>query len=179
MMRSLLLAALLVCAGRLSLDAQAVCRPSSVLCSGSGRPATNSFQDTQRASFSQFLVHHGKWLTAAATIGFTVMASKEHVFSRREWDALLAMCRTAQDACVVGPDGRYLRADAEALYQRSRSYDLLANRWLVGAQVSLVATTALFIIDLRGSGPENIPYPSQIRVGTVGGGAGVEMRFAF
>ena len=107
------------------------------------------------------------------------MASNQHGLSSREWDSLLALCRTAQDACAQGPDGRYLRADAEASYQRSRRYDLIANRWLVAAQVSLVTTTALFIIDLdAGGGPENIPYPSQIRVGTVGGGPGVEMRFA-
>jgi len=128
----------------------------------------------------QAVVHTGKWLTAAAAIGFTVMASNQHGYSRRDWDALLEVCRSAADACLVGPDGRYLRADAEALYQRSRHYDALANRWLVGAQLSLVTTTALFIIDLNaGNGPENIPYPSQIRVGSVGSGAGVEMRFAF
>jgi hypothetical protein len=128
----------------------------------------------------QAVVHTGKWLTAAAAIGFTVMASNQHGYSRRDWDSLLEVCRSAADACLVGPDGRYRRADAEALYQRSRHYDALANRWLVGAQLSLVTTTALFIIDLNaGNGPENIPYPSQIRVGSVGGGAGVEMRFAF
>jgi len=86
-----------------------------------------------------------------------------------------------QDACVVGADGRYLRGDAEALYQRSRVYDRRANRWLVGAQLSLIATTALFIIDLHpGDGPENIPFPAnQIQVGPVGDGVGLGMRVAF
>ena len=128
------------------------------------------------------IIHTGKWLTAAAAIGFTVMASNQHGHSRREWNALLEICRSASDACLLGSDGRYLRADAEALYERSRRYDALANRWLVAAQLSLVTTTALFIIDLdAGGGPENIPYPSQIRVGSVGGGhgAGLEMRWAF
>jgi hypothetical protein len=55
---------------------------------------------------------------------------------------------------------------------------VVANRYLVGAQLSLVTTTALFIIDLNaGGGPENIPYPSQIQVGSVGGGPGVAIGY--
>ncbi len=124
--------------------------------------------------------HYGKWLTAAGTVALTLLGAEQHRYSRRDWNALLAICRSAQDACTLGPDGRYLRSDAELLYQRSRTFDRRANRWLLGAQASLLATTALFIIDLHpGAGPDNIPFPSQIRVGSVGGGAGVEVRVAF
>jgi len=180
MMRATLLVGLLVCVGVSTLDAQAVCPQPSAFCADSRRLMADGALQEQRGSFIQGIVHTGKWLTAAAAIGFTVMASNQHGYSRREWDALMEICRSASDACLVGQDGRYLRADAEALYQRSRHYDVLANRWLVGAQLSLVTTTALFIIDLNaGNGQENIPYPSQIRVGTVGNGAGFEMRFAF
>jgi hypothetical protein len=125
--------------------------------------------------------HYGKWLTAAGVAAFSIVAATEHRLSRRDWNSLLAICRSALDACTVGADGRYVRADAEALYQRSRAYDRRANRWLVGAQVSLIATTALFIIDLHpGQGPENIPFPAnQLEVGLVGGGVGVVLRFPF
>lgn len=181
MMRFALLVAVLGCLGLPTLKAQYIGHQSSVF-SADNRLLTTAdvaFQQ-QRSSFMHGIVHAGKWVTAAAAIGFTVMASTQHNYSRREWDALLELCRSAQDACVRGPNGRYLRADAEALYQRSRHYDVVANRWLVSAQLSLVTTTALFIIDLNaGNGPENIPYPSQLRVGSVGSGAGVEMRFAF
>ena len=180
MKRALWFAGMLMCGGAVTLDAQAICRQPSAFCADGRRLTADGALQEQRASFMRGIVHTGKWLTAAAAIGFTVMASNQHQYSRREWGALLEICRSASDACLVGPDGRYLRADAEALYERSRHYDLLANRWLVGAQLSLVTTTALFIIDLNaGNGPENIPYPSQIRVGSVGRGAGVEMRFAF
>ena len=180
MMRATVFMGLLACASVSTLDAQAICGQRSVFCADSRRLTADGALQEQRASFMHAIVHTGKWLTAAAAIGFTVMASNQHGYSRRDWDALMEICRSASDACLVGSDGRYLRADAEALYQRSRHYDLLANRWLVGAQLSLVTTTALFIIDLNaGNGPENIPYPSQIRVGAVGDGAGVEMRFAF
>ena len=120
----------------------------------------------QRETFRRATVHYGKWFTAASVAALIVFAEQEHSQSRREWNALLDICRSAQDACALGPDGRYVRSDAEQLYQRSRAFDRRANRWLLGAQAGLLATTALFIIDLHpGEGPENIPFaPMQVGV---------------
>lgn len=117
--------------------------------------------DAQGNSAARF----GKWLTAGAAIALTAMAAHEHSRSTGEWDDLLIICRSAADACAVGADGRYLRADAEALYQRSVAFDRRANRRLLGAQASLLVTAALFIIDLSGTSgePENIPF-SPLRV---------------
>lgn len=177
MARSMGLVALLICGAVAALPAQVLGHRSSVVCTDDRQLTT----DNQRASFQQLVVHHGKWLTAVGVVAFTIGAASEHRLSRRHWNSLLTICRSAQDACAVGADGRYLRTDAEALYQRSREYDRRANRWLVGAQATLIATAALFIIDLHpGQGPENIPFPSQIRFSSVsGGGAAVEMRIAF
>jgi hypothetical protein len=135
---------------------------------------------SQRASLQQTLVHNGKWLTAAGVVAFTIGAASEHRLSQRHWNSLLTVCRSTRDACAVGADGRYVRPDAEALYQRSRFFDRRANRWLVGAQAALIATAALFIIDLHpGEGPENIPFPaSRLEVGTMAGGLAVGLRFA-
>ena len=166
MKRALLVLGLL-CGGWIAaLHGQVICHQWSVLCSDNRQLTTDNYQDNQRKSLLQPLVHYGKWLTAAMAIGATAMASNQHTLSRKEWDALLDVCRSAADACLTGPDGKYLRSDAEALYQRSRNYDVMANRWLMAAQLSLVTTTALFIIDLHsGGGPENIPYPSEMKVG--------------
>ena len=137
------------------LGAQVIGHRSSVVGPDNRRPTT----EDQRASFQRALPHYGKWLTAAGTVALTLLGAEQHRYSRRDWNALLAICRSAQDACALGPDGRYLRSDAELLYQRSRTFDRRANRWLLGAQASLLATTALFIIDLHpGAGPENIPF---------------------
>ena len=160
MMRSTLLVAM--CCGAVpALGAQLICRQSSVVCADNRRLTT----EDQRASFQRAVVHNGKWLTAASVAALIMFAEREHTNSRREWNALLDVCRSAQDACALGPDGRYVRSDAEQLYQRSRAFDRRANRWLLGAQASLLATTALFIIDLRpGEGPDNIPF-APLRVG--------------
>ncbi len=155
MMRSIFLVAMLCCGVVPTLRGQVICSQSSVVCSDNRKLMT----DDQRASFQQAVVHHGKWLTAAGTVALTLLGAEQHRYSRRDWNALLAICRSAQDACALGPDGRYLRSDAELLYQRSRTFDRRANRWLLGAQASLLATTALFIIDLHpGAGPDNIPF---------------------
>jgi len=131
-----------------------------LLCGTAARvPAQQRDLSGQRQSFQRAVVHDGKWLTAASVAALIFFAEREHSQSRREWNALLDICRSAQDACALGSDGRYVRSDAEALYQRSRAFDRRANRWLLGAQAGLLATTALFIIDLHpGGGPENIPF---------------------
>jgi hypothetical protein len=126
--------------------------------------------------------HYTKWLTAAGAAALTIMGAAQHQQSKREWDQLLAICRSASQACATGPDGRYIRSDAEQLYQLSRQYDRRANHLLLGAQATLLVTTALFIIDLHPGGPGNIPFPaSQLQVGLAGGGGGaaVGMRVAF
>ena len=127
-------------------------------------------------------VHYGKWLTAGAAAAFTVMGVHEHSFSRRDWDALLVICRSADDACARGSDGRYVRADAEFHYLRSLYYDRRANRRLLGAQGTLLVTAALFILDLSGRNdePDNIPFsPVRVTVEQTRNGALVGMRIAF
>jgi hypothetical protein len=143
---------------------------------GQSTPATRGM------SLRQGAVHYGKWLTAGVAVGFTAMAVHEHGFSRNNWDDLLAICRSADNACARGSDGRYLRGDAEFLYQRSIYYDRRANRRLLGAQGSLLVTAALFIIDLSGRNqdPDNIPFsPIRVSVEPTRDGAAVGMRIAF
>jgi hypothetical protein len=127
-------------------------------------------------------VHYGKWLTAGASVALTVMAAHEHSSSRRAWDGVLAICRSADNACALGGDRHYLRSDAEALYLRSVYYDRRANRRLLGAQGSLLVTAALFILDLRerSNGPGNIPFaPLEVGVDRATGAGHVGFRFSF
>lgn len=138
---------------------------SIAACSAFGKlPAQSRDLSGQRDAFRHAIVHDGKWLTALSAVAFTVFAQREHNESRHVWNALLDICHSAQDACALGPDGRYVRSDAEQLYQRSRAFDRRANRWLFGAQASLLASTTLFLIDLHpGEGPGNIPFaPLQV-----------------
>lgn len=165
------------------------CVATPVLAQGNGAARRHdgmshetTVQGVQRDTWRRGVVHYGKWVTAGATVAFTIFAQREHRQSRRDWDALLTICRSAQDACELGPDGRYLRNDAELLYQRSRYYDRRANHRLLGAQASLLATAALFILDLHPGreGPDNIPFsPFRVTVEPTRDGAQVGMRVAF
>jgi hypothetical protein len=179
MTRSAIVLALLVSVVALPLPAQR--RAPQYASVSAEKPATIMSGAGSRGLFRGTLVHYGKWLTAAGAVALTYLAAEEHQQSRREWNSLLAICRSARDACVLGPNGAYQRGDAEALYQISRRHDKKANEWLFAAQAALFTTTALFIIDLhpRGQGPDNIPYPAELRLGGVGGGTGVELRVAF
>jgi hypothetical protein len=145
-------------------------------------PAQAQAPPPPRATWREPAIHYGKWVTAGATIAFTVFAAREHRASRRDWDALLAICHSDQTACELGTDGRYLRSDAEQFYERSRFFDRRANKWLVGAQASLLATAAMFILDLHPGreGPDNIPFsPLRVTLEPTGDGAAVGLQLRF
>jgi hypothetical protein len=132
--------------------------------------------------FRHGAVHYGKWLTAGAAAAFTVMAVHQHDFSHRDWEHLLTICRSADNACARGSDGTYLRSDAEFFYQRSIYYDRRANRRMLGAQGSLLVTAALFIIDLTGRNeePDNIPFsPLKVSVEPTTGAARLGFTLSF
>ena len=162
--RLIVLVALLMAVGVRTLTAQQ---------SVDRRYYATSYASVQRTTynvrqdfFHHGIPHYGKWVTAAGAAALTVLGAAEHRQSKREWNQLLTICHSSQDACDTGPDGRYVRGDAEQLYQLSRQYDRRANHLLLGAQASLLVTTVLFIIDLHPGGPGNIPFPTnQMQVG--------------
>ena len=162
--------------------AAALCGPVVATAQDSApRRHVATLQDVQPGAWRRGVVHYGKWLTAGAAVAFTAMAVHEHRFSRRDWDDLLVICRSSDNACARGSDGRYLRADAEFLYQRSIYYDARANRRLLGAQGSLLVTAAFFIMDLsrRNDEPDNIPFsPLSVSAGR-DGAALVGLRLTF
>lgn len=128
------------------------------------------------------MAHYGKWATAATAIGFTVLAAQEHHAANGNWNRLLALCRQDNAACRQSADGRYIESSAEALYQRTVYYDQRARRRLIAGQVALLASAALFILDLRSShgGPPNIPFHGlRVTAGSTGAGAEVRLQLPF
>jgi hypothetical protein len=136
-----------------------------------------------RWAWTRPVAHYGKWLTAAAAAGFTVVAAREHNRSSASWDALLGICRTSNADCAIGGNGAYINPIAEATYQRSLYYDARARRRLLAGQVAIVVSAALFIADLRRGqdGPPNIPFdPNKLLVTpAAGGGTNIGVVFRF
>jgi len=159
----------------IALALAALAAPPPVAAQAPPRPAPTP-------SLGRTAIHYGKWLTAGAAVALTVMGAHEQTYSRRDWDNLLVICRSADDACTRGTDGRYVRSDAEFFYQRSLYYDRRANRRLLGAQGTLLVTAALFILDLRGRNdePDNIPFrPLRVSVEPATGAARVGLTLSF
>lgn len=138
--------------------------------------------DVARGTWGHATVRYGKWLTAAGAVALTWMGAREHARSAAAWDDLLDLCRADNANCVLGANGRYLNAIAEAHYQTSLHFDRRARVRLLGGQGALLLSVGLFVIDLRRGkdGPENIPFPSlEVDGGPLGDGAWLGLRFAF
>ena len=105
-------------------------------------------------------VRVAKWALLGAAVSFGVYALAE---SRRGDDAfaeLRALCRADQTHCRMA-GGRYAEPRAEALYARATAADRRAQIGIIGGQVTLLGSAALFVYDLRnGRGPSDIPYPT-------------------
>ncbi len=106
------------------------------------------------------MAHYCKWITGAGAIALTVLAAREHRHSNEQWNQLLELCRSDQRACVLNSGGRYTNPATEDFYQEALRFDRRARTRLLGGQVALLTTVALFLADLRHGkdGPPNIPF---------------------
>jgi hypothetical protein len=132
--------------------------------------------------WSRSIVHYGKWATAATAVGLTILAAREHASAQDHWRQLIALCRDDNAGCQLRSDGRYVDDGAELLYQRTAYYDRRARSRLLGGQVALLASAALFLADLRhkGGNPPNIPFHGlELTAQPAGDAARLGVRLAF
>ncbi len=133
-------------------------------------------------SWSRSIVHYGKWVTAATAVGLTILAAREHDRAQDDWNQLLDLCRSNNAACQLRSDGQYADYNAELLFQRTTYYDRRARSRLIGGQLALLASAALFILDLRHQGRDapNIPFHGlELSAEPAGEGARVGVRVPF
>jgi hypothetical protein len=135
-------------------------------------------------TWKENVVHYGKWTTAAAAVGLTIMAAHEHDRANQSWNRLLALCRADNAACQLRSDGRYVEYQAELDYEQTLYYDHRARHRILGAQLSVLTSATLFILDLRhhGGNPPNIPFNGsrlELTAEPRGDGARVGMRVNF
>lgn len=132
--------------------------------------------------WSRSIVHYGKWVTAATAVGLTILAAREHDRAQDDWRQLLDLCRSNNATCQLRSDGQYADYNAELLYQRTTYYDRRARSRLIGGQVALLASAAMFILDLRHQGGEapNIPFHGlELSAEPKRDGARLELRMRF
>lgn len=109
------------------------------------------------------LLRIGKWTMLGAALGMGAYALVRSQDAEAQYEALRQLCEVDQSRCQL--QGRqYADPEAESLYQTAILHDRRARIGIIGAQVSLLGSVALFIADLEnGRGPADIPYPSRFR----------------
>ncbi|MSR07557.1 MAG: hypothetical protein EXR93_10910 [Gemmatimonadetes bacterium] len=103
--------------------------------------------------------HVVKWPLLGATAAMLARGSLLSRDADRWHDSIGAACATV-DPCPRSVTGRYLFPPAQAAYESYLSANSGARNWIIGGELALVATGAMFLVDLihRDDGPRNIPF---------------------
>ena len=168
----------------MSVRGRALCAAALLAAGAAGLAAQDSLSTAPTISrgWTRPVAHYGKWLSAASAVGFTILAAHEHDVANRSWQRLLDLCRADNAACQVGPNGQYVTPQAEELYQKTLYRDRRARHRLIVGQISMLASAALFILDLRhdGGAPPNIPFHGlEVTAEPAGDGARLGVRVPF
>jgi hypothetical protein len=112
----------------------------------------------QRVTTRSSMVHWSKWVMLAAAVGFGAYALHENRQADRAYDRLNTLCHSTPASCAI-TNGHYADAGAERIIGDVQSSDRHAQAGIIGGQLALVGSAALFIIDLHHvQRPPDIPY---------------------
>lgn len=112
------------------------------------------------------VVRYGKWALLAAAVGMGLKASSAHHDADRAFDRLERYCFDDETRCDQQSNGHYIDPISEGYYQASLSGDRRARGWLVGGEVTLLATAGLFVWEFTRPNrpPKNIPFEPTVQV---------------
>jgi hypothetical protein len=137
------------------------------VCSSASAQESGS-RDQQARPWYVTVSHWGKWPMLAGAIGFAAASLAQKSDADQVYDQLQAMCRDASVNCILGANGKYVKPEAEALFQETLRLDGKARRWMLGGEAALALSGGMFLIDLvAGHGePRNIPFtPFEVYTG--------------
>jgi hypothetical protein len=108
---------------------------------------------------SHTLLRVSKWSTLAATVGVAVYGFSTNRTADKQFATLEELCVADREKCLSRNGEAYADADLEQRYQDVRTLDHRTRLALLGTQMGVVATVALFVLDLRHARPpRDIPY---------------------
>ena len=121
-----------------------------------------------------------KWTTLLASAGAAAYGFSQNRVADDEYAELEQLCEGNPGLCQKAADGSaYADAGMERRYQEIVDRDRNARVALLGGQIGILASVALFILDLpKNTTPDDIPYePRRFRVGLGrDGGAVLQLR---
>lgn len=121
----------------------------------------------------------GKWVSLAAAAGLTTLGAFSSNSASNQFQKLETACRTDSFFCRINNDGTsYIDPEAELIFQATLGKDSEAQRFLIGGQLTLLVSAAMFLADLLNGdeAPENIPY-TPLKVFSSPGRAGLQLPF--
>lgn len=138
---------------------------AGLLCATALGPAASQefTRDASRPWIAE-VSHWGKWIALAGAAGLITVAAVRHGEAQDALGLLEDFCRPENPACHIVTDAngaqRYEGAEAEELYQAYAAIEKRARGFLLGGQASLLASGAMFLIDLihRTEDVDIIPY---------------------
>ena len=139
-------------------------------------PAQPRAAGVARATPAARVVRWGKWVLLGTAVAFGSYALAEHRRAEHAYEALRVRCRGDATLCDR-VNGRYTDVTSEQFHQRATAGDRRARVGIIGGQIALLGSAALFVYDLRnGRGPANIPYHGA-RAAAPSAAAGVRLAF--
>jgi hypothetical protein len=115
--------------------------------------------DSANVRHSSTLLRVSKWAMLGTTVGAAAYGFSTNRTADHDYAALEQMCVADRENCLRRTGEAYTDAQMEQRYQDVKSLDRKARYALLGTQVGVVATVALFVYDLRHARPpKDIPY---------------------
>ena len=123
-------------------------------------PADAEPDEPAKESWVRSNASWGKFVTLGASGLMFTFAVINNNKAGDSFVTLETRCVLSQSLCEIDDNGEYINDVSESLFQETIDYDQAARAWLIGAQVALLATGVLWILDLtkKSEGPNNIPF---------------------
>ncbi len=109
-----------------------------------------------------------KWSSLTFAAGFAVYGFSRSNHADDTFRSLEEACNRAPARCASrGPQGAYVDAELEGMFQDVLAADRQARSALIISQIGVAATVVLFLLDLRNAKPpDDIPYvPRGLSIG--------------
>jgi len=124
-------------------------------------------------------VKYGKWLLLAGAVGMNFAAANAHRDADDFFDELDDRCTSDHALCAQGPNGAYLDAESERLYQSSVTMDQRARTWLIGGEAAALGAAVMFVWEFARpkAAPGNIPFEPRVSIRPERTELGLTVRF--
>jgi hypothetical protein len=124
-------------------------------------------------------VRYGKWVALGAAAGLGATAYSRNQDAETTYETLRQRCFATPLACMLASNGTYTDPQNEALYDKTRTLDHQAARYLIGAELTFAGAAVGFVWELthRHDKPHTIPFEPRVEQTSTATHLGLSVRF--